>query len=110
MRFGETAQRSESSCSKWLFRVKKNAEGTVERHMARLVAQGFNQMFGDDYDETFCPVARFESVRTVIALAAKHVVKLHRMDVTTAFLNRELKEEVYVKNNRRVLLLMERNT
>jgi hypothetical protein len=64
---------------------------------ARLVAQGFSQTFDDDYDETFSPVARFESVRTVIALAAQYGLKLHQMDVTTAFLNGDLKEEVYMK-------------
>ena len=83
--------------SKWIFRVKTNADGTVERHKARLVAQGFSQKFGDEYDETFCPVVRFESVRTIIALAAQHGLKLHQMDVTTAFLNGELKEEIYMK-------------
>ncbi|CAB4028654.1 Hypothetical predicted protein, partial [Paramuricea clavata] len=83
--------------SKWVFRVKTDADGTVETHKARLVAQGFSQTFGDDYDETFSPVARFESVRTVIALAAQHGLKLHQMDVTTAFLNGDLKEEVYMK-------------
>ena len=69
----------------------------MERHKARLVAQGFSQKFGDEYDETFCPVVRFESVRTIIALAAQHGLKLHQMDVTTAFLNGELKEEIYMK-------------
>ena len=83
--------------SKWVFRVKTDANGTVETHKARLVAQGFSQTFGDDYDETFSPVARFESVRTVIALAAQHGLKLHQMDVTTAFLNGDLKEEIYMK-------------
>ena len=83
--------------SKWVFRVKTDANGTVETHKARLVAQGFSQSFGDDYDETFSPVARFESVRTVIALAAQHGLKLHQMDVTTAFLNGDLEEEVYMK-------------
>ena len=62
-----------------------------------MVAQGFSQTFGDDYDETFSPVARFESIRTVIALAAKYGLKLHQMDVTTAFLNGDLKEEVYMQ-------------
>ena len=59
------------------------------------MAQGFSQKFGVDYDETFCPVVRPESVRTVIA--AENDLKLHQMDVTTAFLNGELKEEVYLK-------------
>ena len=83
--------------SKWVFRVNTDGDGTVETHKARLVAQGFSQTFDDDYDETFSPVARFESVRTVIALAAQHGLKLHQMDVTTAFLNGYLKEEVYME-------------
>ena len=69
----------------------------MERYKARLVAQGFTQKFGIDYDDTFCPVVRFESVRTVIALAVQNGVKLHQMDVATAFLNGELKEEMYMK-------------
>ena len=83
--------------SKWVFKLKMNADGSVERYKARLVAQGFTQKFGVDYDETFCPVVRFESVRTVIALAVQNGLKLHQMDVATAFLNVELKEEVYMK-------------
>ena len=83
--------------SKWVYKVKKNADGSVGRYKARLVAQGFTQKFGIDYDETFCPVVRFESVRTVIALAVQYGLKLHQMDVATAFLNGDLKEEVYMK-------------
>ena len=83
--------------SKWVFKLKMNADGSVERYKARLVAQGFTQKFGVDYDETFCPVVCFESVRTVIALAVQNGLKLHQMDVATAFLNGELKEEVYMK-------------
>ena len=56
-----------------------------------MVAQGYNQKYGIDYDETFCPVVRFESVQTLIASAAKHKLQLHQLDVTTAFLNGELK-------------------
>ena len=83
--------------SKWVFKLKVAADGSVDRYKARLVAQGFSQKFGVDYDETFCPVVRPESVRTVIALAAENDLKLHQMDVTTAFLNGELKEVVYMK-------------
>ena len=83
--------------SKWVFKLKMNAEGSVEWYKAWLVAQGFSQKFGVDYDEMFCPVVRFESVRTVIALAVQNGLKLHQMDVTAAFLNGELKEEVYMK-------------
>ena len=61
------------------------------------MAQGFSQKFGADYDETFCPVVRLESLQTVIALAVQNGLKLHQVDVTTAFLNGELEEEVYMK-------------
>ena len=57
--------------SKWVLKIKTDAEGSVERFKARLVAQGFSQKPGIDYDETFSLVARFESVRTVIALAVQ---------------------------------------
>ena len=61
--------------------------------IARLVAQGYNQNYG----KTFCPVVRFESVQTLIASTTKHKLQLHRIDVATAFLNGELKEEIYIK-------------
>ena len=82
--------------SKWVFKVKVKADGTIERYKARLVAQGFSQRRGLDYDETFCPVVRGESVRSVVALAASKKLLLHQMDVTTAFLNGTLEEEVYM--------------
>jgi hypothetical protein len=82
---------------KWIFKVKQDADGNVERYKARLVAQGFSQKEGEDYDETFSPVVRFESIRTVIALAAQLGLSLHQMDVKTAFLNGELKEKIYMR-------------
>ena len=75
----------------------------VERYKARLVAQGYNQKYGIYYDETFCPVVRFESVRTLIALAAKHKFQLNQLDVATAFLNSELKEEIYIHETTRAV-------
>ena len=83
--------------SKWVFKEKMGADGTTERYKARLVAQGFSQKRGLDYDETFSPVVRTESVRSMIALAATDNLLLHQMDVTTAFLNGTLEEEVYMK-------------
>ena len=83
--------------SKWVFKLKVGANGSVERYKARLVAQGFSQKFGLDYDETFCPVVRFESIRTVIGLAVQNGLKMHQLDVATAFLNGELEEEVFMK-------------
>ena len=82
---------------KWIFKVKQDADGNVDRYKARLVAQGFSQKEGEDYDETFSPVVRFESIRTVIALAAQLGLSLHQMDVKTAFLNGELKEKIYTR-------------
>lgn len=83
--------------SRWVFKKKTMNDGSAERYKARLVAQGCSQKFGVDYDETFCPVVRFESIRTVLALASQKKMKLHHMDVTTAFLNGALMEEVYMK-------------
>jgi len=83
--------------SKWVYKVKTGADGLMERYKARLVAQGFSQKYGDDYDETFCPVVRLESLRALIALAVHYKLRLHQVDVTTAFLNGELEEEVYMK-------------
>ena len=58
--------------SKWVYKTKRNANGTIKRHKARLVAQGFSQKYGQDYDETFSPVVRFESLRMIIALAVQN--------------------------------------
>lgn len=84
-------------CHKWVFKRKLKRDGSVERYKARLVAQGFTQKQGHDYDETFSPVIRFESFRTLIALAVQKGMRLHQMDVTAAFLNGDLKEEVYMR-------------
>ena len=82
--------------SKWVFKLKTNADGSVERCKARLVAQGYSQKEGLDYDETFSPVVRPESIRSVIVLACKEGLKLHQMDITTAFLNGDLEETIYM--------------
>ena len=83
--------------SKWVFKKKLHADGSIHRFKARLVAQGFAQRHGYDYDETFSPVIRFESLRTLIALAAQQGLKVHQMDVTAAFLNGELDDDVFMK-------------
>ena len=83
--------------SKWVFKFKVNANESIERYKTRLVAQGFSQKFGLDYDETFCPVVRFESVRTIIGLAVQNGLKMHQLDIATAFLNGKLEEEIFMK-------------
>ena len=82
--------------TKWIFRNKIDKEGNVIRNKARLVAQGYSQIEGVDYDETFALIARMESIRILLALACQLKFKLYEMDVKTAFLNRLLNEDVYV--------------
>jgi Reverse transcriptase (RNA-dependent DNA polymerase). len=83
--------------TKWVFKVKEDEAGNPERYKARLVAKGFTQSPGLDYEETFCPVARFETIRVLLAISAKKGLKLHQMDIGSAFLNGELQEEIYVQ-------------
>ena len=82
---------------KWVFKKKTKSDGSIERYKARLVAQGFYQKQGLDYDETFSPVIRFESFRTLVAVAVQKGLKLHQLDITAAFLNGHLEEEVFMK-------------
>ncbi|KAJ9555500.1 hypothetical protein OSB04_010114 [Centaurea solstitialis] len=81
---------------KWIFKNKKDEDGIVTRNKARLVAKGFKQQAGIDYDETIAPVARIEAIRIFLAYVAHKNFTVYQMDVKTAFLNGELKEEVYV--------------
>jgi hypothetical protein len=83
--------------SKWIYKIKHATDGSIEKHKARFVARGFSQKEGIDYEETFAHVARYTSIRTIIALAAKMKWKLHQMDVKTTFLNSVIEEEVYIE-------------
>lgn len=82
---------------KWVFKVKCDENGAIVKHKAQLVAKGYIQQQGIDYDEVYAPVARMESVRMMLAVAAQAKWKVHHMDVKSAFLNGELADEVYVK-------------
>jgi len=81
---------------KWVFKVKRHAAGKIMKHKARFVAKGYASKQGVDYDEVFAPVARLETVRILLALAAYGDWQVHHMDVKFAFLNGDLQEQVYV--------------
>jgi hypothetical protein len=83
--------------SRWLFKIKHVVDGSIEKYKERFVAHGFSQKEGIDYEETFAPVARYTSIITMIALAAKMKWKLHQMDMKTTFLNGVIEEEVYIE-------------
>ena len=82
---------------KWIYKIKHVADDSIEKHKARFVARGFSQKEGIDYEETFAPVARYTSIRSILALAAVVKWKVHQMDVETTFLNGVVEEEVYVE-------------
>jgi hypothetical protein len=83
--------------TKWIFKNNQDEHRIIVRNKARLVAQGFSQVEGIDFGETYAPVARLESIRILFAYATHHNFKLQQMNIKSAFLNGPLKEEVYVK-------------
>ena len=82
---------------KWVYKVKKNVKGEIEKDKARLVAKGYSKKTWIDYDEVFAPIARLETISLIISLAAQNKWKIHQMDVKSAFLNGVLEEEVYIE-------------
>lgn len=82
---------------KWVFRIKRNQDGTIDKYKARLVAKGFKQRRGVDYEQTFSPVARMATIRALLSVSAKENLHLTQFDVTTAFLNGKLEEEIYMQ-------------
>lgn len=82
---------------RWIFKVKTNESGELDKFKARLVVKGYSQREGIDYNEIFCPVVRFDSLRVVLSIAAEEGLELFQLDVVTAFLYADLKETVYMQ-------------
>jgi hypothetical protein len=82
---------------KWVSKLKYNEHGEVVKYKARLVVKGYAQRRGIDYDEVFAPVARLDTIRLLIALAAHKGWEVHHLDVKSAFLNGDLLEEVFIE-------------
>lgn len=80
-----------------MYKMKRNANGEILRYKARLVAIGYKQKQGIDYDEVFAPVARLETIRLLISLAAHNHWKIFQLDVKSVFLNGYLNEDVYIE-------------
>jgi hypothetical protein len=83
--------------SKWIFKNKLNEQGQVVRNKERLVCKGYAHIEGQDFDETFAPVARLEAIRMFLVYACHKNFKVYQMDVKSTFLNGDLEEEVYME-------------
>ena len=83
--------------TKWIFKSKTDKDGEIIRNKSRLVAQGYTQVVGVDFDESFAPIARLESIRILLSIACTMNFKLYQMDVKCAFLNGYLNKEVFVE-------------
>ncbi|KFK31542.1 hypothetical protein AALP_AA6G125900 [Arabis alpina] len=82
---------------KWIYKLKYHSDGTLECHKARLVAKGYTQKERIDYNETFSLVVKLTTVKLILAIAAIHNLSLHQLDISNAFLNGDLDEEIYMK-------------
>jgi len=81
---------------KWVYRDEYKVDGSLDKHKAKVVAKGFAQKEGFDYEETFAPIAKWITIQTLFAFATQNDWKVHQMDVKTAFLNGDLKKIVFM--------------
>ena len=84
--------------SKWVFRIKQGPDGSIQKYKVCVIMQGFSQVEGLDYDQTFAPVMKFASFHAALAIAAKCDWEVHQMDVKAAYLNGRLEEEIFMKS------------
>jgi hypothetical protein len=83
--------------SKWVFKLKQNSDGSIARFKARLVAKGYTQKEGIDFNETYAPVAKITTIRSMLALAAMRGYNVNQMDISTAYLHADVKEDLYME-------------
>jgi len=83
--------------TKWVYKIKYGAQGELSSYKVRLVACGYSKVFGIDFDETYSPVIRLTSMRLLFAISAQLGLKIHQMDVNTAFLHADISEEIYIR-------------
>jgi hypothetical protein len=79
-----------------VFKKKLRPDGTIKKYKARLVAKGYNQKEGEDFFDTYSPIARLTTIWVLLSLATSNGLLIHKMDVKIAFLNGELEEEIYM--------------
>jgi hypothetical protein len=84
---------------KWVYKVKRDAQGNVEQYKFRLVAKGFLQKQGVNFEEVYAPMSKHTTLRMLLAIVTQQELELHQLDVKTTFLNGELKEEIYMQQS-----------
>ena len=84
---------------KLMYQIKRTADGEIDRYKARLIAKGYKQQYGVDYEEVFAPVARLDTIRMLPARAAHHNCEIYQLDVKLAFLNGIIDEEIQVEQS-----------